>query len=64
MHCVGYRGMFYIAGGSVFSSLTGKNDYKDIDVFFYQKADFDEAEEKFKKYAETHLGCYAYPHRR
>lgn len=64
MHKVGYHGMFFIAGGSVFSSLTGKSDYQDVDVFFYQKADFDEAEEKFKKYAETHLGCYAYPHRR
>lgn len=55
MHCVGYHGMFFIAGGSVFSSLNGKDDYQGIDVFFYHKSDFDEAEEKFTNYVRSRI---------
>lgn len=42
---------FYIAGGSVYSTLHGNSHYNDIDVFFYSLHDFNIAANSVKSYS-------------
>ena len=52
---VKYDGPYFIAGGSLFSATMDKEDYDNVDVFFYSKIDYDDALEKITTYVDSAL---------
>lgn len=44
---------FFVAGGSVYSTINGSNHYDDIDVFFYTREDCDAVTNKLKPIETT-----------